>query len=199
MGGTAEKAVPLKHRRLIQRLLLGVVAVVLIATVGLFIGYRRATRNPEVLMDLVQKEADMHLDRIRQIANKNGIREWQMEAESATLLDKTKTMLLTKPEVEFFMKDGDNVHLTAEQGTVNTESNAMRVSGKVSANDRLYRLQTEQLTYDPKAREIHADTPVTITGETLTLHARRMTVDIDTNVIHFDGGVEGTLSENLQF
>ena len=189
----------MKHRRLIQRLLLGVAVVVLIATVVLFIGYRRATRNPEVLMDLVQKEADMHLDRIRQIANKNGIREWQMEAESATLLDKTKTMLLTKPEVEFFMKDGNNVHLTAEQGTVNTESNALSVSGKVSANDRLYRLQTEQLAYDPKAREIHADTPVTITGEALTLHARRMTVDIDTNVIHFDGGVEGTLSENFQF
>ena len=70
------------------------------------------------MLDRVKKEADMQLSKIHQTAMKNGIREWRLDAESATLVEKEKTMLLASPDVEFFMNDGDNVHLTADQGTI---------------------------------------------------------------------------------
>ena len=41
-----EQAVSMKHRRLIQRALLTVVVLTLVAVVIVFIGYRRITRNP---------------------------------------------------------------------------------------------------------------------------------------------------------
>ncbi|BBO86939.1 LPS export ABC transporter periplasmic protein LptC [Desulfosarcina ovata] len=185
-------------RRLIQRLLLAVVVVSLIAIVTVFIGYRRATHDPEMLMDLIQKKADMHLDKVRQTASKNGIREWHMEAQSATLLEKEKIMQLVKPDVEFFMEDGDNVFLTADHGAIHTNSNRITVSGRVSANNRLYRFKTETLDYDPEHRELRADTPVVLSGESFTLRADRMAMNLDTRITHFEGGVEGIISEDLQ-
>ncbi|MEE4111492.1 MAG: LPS export ABC transporter periplasmic protein LptC [Desulfobacteraceae bacterium] len=188
----------MKRRRLIQRVLLSIVVLVLAGTIVVFIGYRRMTRNPEALVDLVKNEADMQLNRIRQTAMKNGIREWRLEADSATLLEKNKTMQLANPDVEFFMDDGDHVHLTAEQGTIYTDSSRMKVSGRVSANTSLYRFQTDALDYDPAARELHTDTPVTLSGESFTLQADMMTMNLETSITRFEGGVEGTISEDLQ-
>jgi LPS export ABC transporter protein LptC len=188
----------MNNRRLLQRLLLTIVVLALTAAIAIFVGYRRMTRNPQVLVDLLKEEADMQLNKIRQTAMKNGIREWRLEADSATLIEKEKTMLLARPDVEFFMSDGDHVHLTAEQGTIYTDSSRMNVSGQVSANNSLYRFQTEALDYDPKNRELHADTPVTLTGKSFTLRADTMTINLETSITRFEGGVEGTISEDLQ-
>lgn len=188
----------MKSRRLIQRVLLSIVVLALTGTIIVFIGYRRITGNPEVLLDLVKEEADMQLNKIRQTAMKNGIREWRLEAESATLLDKDKTMLLASPDVEFFMEDGDHLHLTAEKGMIYTDSSRMKVSGQVSANTSLYRFQTDALDYDPAARELRADTPVTLSSKSLTLHADTMTMNLETSITRFEGGVEGIISEDLQ-
>lgn len=185
-------------RKWIRRILLAVGVLALVATVVVFIGYRQVTRNPEVLLDLIQKEADMRLDKIRQTATKNGIREWRLEAESATLLEKQKTMLLIGPEVEFFMQDGDNVHLTADQGTIYTDSKHLTISGQVSANTSLYQFQTEVLDYDSNTRELRADTPVKISGQSFTLRADSMTINLETKIARFEGGVEGTISEDFQ-
>ena len=185
------------NRRLMQRILLSIAVLALVATVSVFIGYRRLTRDPEALLELVQQEADMQLNKIRQTATKNGIHEWRLGAESATLMEKHKTMLLVRPDVEFFMDDGDNVHLTAEQGIIYTDSSRMQVSGQVSANTSRYRFQTEALDYDPAQRELRADTSVKLTGPSLTLRADSMAMDLKTNVTRFEGAVEGNIREDL--
>ena len=188
----------MKNRRLIQRILMAVAVLAVFATVAIFIGYRRMTQNPEILMDRIQKQADMHLEKIRQTATKNGVREWRMEAESATLLREKETVLLVKPDVEFFMDDGDNVHLTAEKGEIFTDSNRLNVSGNVIANTRRYQFGTESLKYDPASRELLADTPVTLSGQAFTLQANSMAMNLETNITRFEGGVEGIISEDFQ-
>jgi LPS export ABC transporter protein LptC len=188
----------MKNRLLIQRILLAVAVLAVVATVAIFIGYRRMTQDPKILMDRIQKQADMHLEKIRQTATKNGIREWRMEAESASLLKEKETVLLIKPEVEFFMEDGDNVHLTAEKGEIFTDSNRLNVSGKVVANTRDYRFNTELLKYDPARRELLADTPVTLSGQAFTLQANSMAMNLGTKITRFEGGVEGIISEYFQ-
>jgi LPS export ABC transporter protein LptC len=90
------------------------------------------------------------------------------------------------------------VHLTAEQGTIYTDSSRMNVSGQVSANTSRYRFQTEALDYDPAARELSADKPVTLSGQTFTLRAGTMAMNLETNITRFEGGVEGIISEDLQ-
>ena len=188
----------MNHRRLIRRLLLTVAVVAIGATVIVFVGYRRSIRDPEVLLNQIQKQADMHLDKIRQTATKNGIREWHMVAESATLIKEKHTMHLIKPDVEFFMTDGDNVHLTADEGQIFTNSNRLSVSGNVSATTRQYQFHTDALKYNPAKRELLADQPVTLSGAAFTLKADRMAMNLDSRVTRFEGGVEGTISDDLQ-
>ncbi|WP_319525130.1 LPS export ABC transporter periplasmic protein LptC [uncultured Desulfosarcina sp.] len=188
----------MNRSKLIRRLLLSVAAVVLIATIGVFIGYRHLTRHPEALLERIPEEADMQLSKIHQTASKNGIREWRLEAESATLMEKRQVMVLSRPEVEFFMEDGDNLHLTADQGTIHTGSNRMEVSGQVSASTSRYRFRTETLDYDPQARELRAKTPVAISGNAFTLQADSMDMNLETSITRFEGHVKGTISEDLQ-
>ena len=189
----------MKHRRLIQRVLIAVVILTLSGTAIVFIGYRRITRNPDVMLDLVKKKADMQLSKIHQTAMKNGIREWRLDADSATLEEKEKTMLLDNPDVEFFMDDGDNVHLTADRGTIFTDSSRIQVAGRVSASTNLYRFQTEALGYDPASRELRSETQVTLSGRSFTLRADTMTMNLDTHIARFEGDVKGIISEDLQF
>lgn len=189
----------MKRRQLMQRVLLGVIALALVAVLALFVGYRRITRNPDTLLEVVKKEADMQLNKIRQTAMKNGIREWRLDAESATLLEKKQMVLLTAPEVEFFMQDGDNVFLTANQGTIYMDSNRIDVSGQVSARTRQYRFHTDTLSYDPGARELHTDSAVALEGQAFTLNADAMAMDLETNIARFEGGVKGSISERLPF
>lgn len=188
----------MNRRRLVQRVLLAVIALALVATVTVFVGYRRITRDPEVLLDRLHEEADMQLSKIRQTAMKNGIREWRLEADSATLIEKENSMLLTRPVVEFFMNDGDSLHLTADRGTIYTDSSRMTISGQVAANTSLYRFRTEALDYDPAVRELRADTPVTLSGESFTLKADSMAIDLEAGITRFEGNVEGTIIEDLQ-
>ena len=132
------------------------------------------------------------------IISRHGIREWRLDAESATLMEKQQIMVLSRPEVEFFMEDGDNLHLTADEGTIHTGSSRMEVSGRVSANTSRYRFRTETLDYDPKARELQAKTPVALSGEAFSLQADSMAMNLETNITRFEGNVEGTISEDLQ-
>ena len=188
----------MKNPKLIRRLMLAVALVALIATVGVFVGYRRMTHNPEAILDLVQTGADMQLSKIRQTASKNGIKEWRLEAESATLIKEKNIMRLAKPDVEFFMENGDNLHLTADEGTIHTDSSRLNVSGRVSAANSLYRFQTEDLDYDPKARTLNADKPVHISGQSFTLRADSMAMNIATRITRFEGGVKGVISDDFQ-
>lgn len=184
--------------RWIKRTLIGIVALLLIATAVVFIGYRQAMQNPQIVLSQIEKEADMHLKKVRQTATKNGIREWHMEAESATLVNANHTMVLVNPDVEVFMTDGDNVHLTAKEGIIHTESNRLEVSGDVVATTRLYRFQTQSVVYDPEKRELRADTPVLISSASAELKAGTMQIDLKTNITRFEGDVKGTISEDLQ-
>ena len=188
----------MKNPKLIRNLMLSVSLVALLATVGLFFTYRQVTSNPEAILNLVQKGADMQLSKIRQTASKNGIKEWRLEAESATLNEQEKVMLLANPDVEFFMEDGDNLHLTADQGTIHTDSSRMNISGRVSANTSLYNLQTETLDYDPQARTLIAQKQVNISGQSFTLQADSMAMDIATSITRFEGGVQGVISDDFQ-
>jgi lipopolysaccharide export system protein LptC len=73
------------------------------------------------------------------------------------------------------------------------------VAGRVSASTNLYRFQTEALGYDPASRELRARTPVALSGQSFTLSADTMTMNLDTHVTRFEGDVKGTISEDLQF
>jgi lipopolysaccharide export system protein LptA len=86
------------------------------------------------------------------------------------------------------------VYLTAQNGTVRTDSHDMEARNDVVVYNDLYRLETEQMNYAQASRRITSDTPVKITGQAGEITADALAMDLNTNRLVMRGHVRGTLS-----
>ena len=53
------------------------------------------------------------------------------------------------------------------------------------------------MNYTHDNRILYADSPVTITGDAMRLHAADMTYDLNTNQAQFSGRVKGTVRDDF--
>jgi lipopolysaccharide export system protein LptC len=141
-------------------------------------------------------KALMALSQVRQTATKDGVVQWKLAAQTAELEAETGRMILRNPKIDFFMKDGSKLHMTATKGVLNTRNNNMEVQGHVLLRSDRYTLQTEELVYDHDIRLITTHAPVQINSLAIQLHAAGMTYDLTTDQAQFRGPVQGVLHEN---
>jgi len=178
------------------KLILGAVMILALTAVAVvFVHFKRQGDPAGVNMPPMAAKAIMSLARVHQTATKDGVVQWEMDAESAQLESESGRMVLQAPKVRFFLEDGTQVHLTAAQGVLNTRSNNMQVQGNVQVRNDRYTLITEALAYQHEDRLLRADAPVQIVGQALDLKAAAMTYDLKTNRAQFSGRVEGTVYE----
>lgn len=181
-----------KHR--IKSILLAVALLISAALAVLLTQLRRQQGQPIPIPDVATK-ALMTLVGIHQTATKEGQVQWELEADSAQLDTDGNRMILTAPRVDFAMKDGTKVRLTAKQGVLDTHNNDMTVSGEVRLRNDQYLLETETLAYQHDRRILQSDAPVHIIGPAFDLRADRMTYNLEENRAQFDGRVEGNFNE----
>ena len=122
--------------------------------------------------------------------------QWKLAAVTAEMEAETGQMILQSPEINFYLEDGSQVHLTAQKGILYTRDNNMEVQGNVHLRSDRYTLVTEALAYDHERRVITATEDVRISGKAIQLHAATMTYNLTTNQARFGGPVTGTLHEN---
>ncbi len=160
-----------------------------------FFLFRQAT-EPALPLPKAAAKAVMALSKVRQTATKDGVVQWKLEADSAEMEADTGRMILKSPEVDFFLEDGDQVHLTAQKGILYTRNNNIDVQGNVHLRSDRYTLVTEALTYDNEQHLIMTTRQVRISGNMIRLHAAAMTYDLKRNQARFEGPVKGILHEN---
>jgi LPS export ABC transporter protein LptC len=151
---------------------------------------------PALPLPQAATKAVMALSKVRQTATKDGILQWKLEADTAEMEANTGRMILQSPEVDFFLKDGRQVHLTAQVGTLFTHNNNIEVQGNVHLQSDRYTLVTEDMAYSDEHHLITTTTEVQISGKAIQLHAAAMTYDLRTNEARFTGPVKGILREN---
>jgi LPS export ABC transporter protein LptC len=156
----------------------------------------RQKSYPTASVSQPSSKAVMALSKVRQTATKDGVVQWKLEAVSAEMEADTGRMVLKSPEVNFFLEDGGQVHLTARKGILYTRDNNMEVQGNVHLRSDRYTLVTEALTYDNERHLITTTKEVQISGKTIQLHAAAMTYDLKVNQARFAGPVKGILHEN---
>ena len=106
-------------------------------------------------------------------------------------------MRLLSPEIDFFLKDGDRVHMTADKGVLNTKTNDIRARGNVRVHDSRYTLVTETLSYEHDTRVLHSKSPVQIKSATMSLKAKEVWYNLNTQQAPFSGNVQGELDEEF--
>ncbi|HUV51385.1 MAG TPA: LPS export ABC transporter periplasmic protein LptC [Anaerolineae bacterium] len=164
---------------------------------AVFIGYRLILNKEGKFISSLNTEANISISKVYQTATRDGIKEWSLEAKSASYIDATKQANLQDVIVTFFLKDEEKVCLTADQGILKTDSNDIEVTGNVVVQNETYRLKTKKLNYEHTKRIIFSKVPVEIVSDSLNLAADSMSFDLNTNRILFEGGIEGSFSETI--
>jgi LPS export ABC transporter protein LptC len=185
-----------KTSKIIKLILLSIILITVGIVIVVYVGYRRISNTPELILSTIEDGANMSIGRIRQTVTHDGKRQWSLEAESAHYIETQKQVILKDLSVTFFLDDNSEVYLSAQKGIVNRDSNDIEVSGNVVIKKDNYRLTTEQLNYDHKQRIIFSKVPVTISGNSTNILADSAIFDLNTKKIRLEGNVEGTLSAN---
>jgi lipopolysaccharide export system protein LptC len=180
-------------------LLVGLVAAAAVALAGGFALHRWVFSKPEVLLTALDDTAQLTLQKIHQTATRGGITEWSLDADSARYLDESRQLLLENLAVEFFMDDGTRMLLTADRGTLQTETNDITVRENVRVTSDDLALRTEALDYDHRQRLLTSQAKVRITSRGSEITADTFSYDLNTRQAVLDGNVRGAFRENVSF
>ena len=184
----------------IKKLRTAFLIVILLAVgtvVAVFIGYRKVSNAPEMLLSSIKDGANLSLGKIRQTSTRDGRKEWSLEAGSAHYLENEKKAVLKDLFITYFLEDNREVYLNADQGTLNTETNDIEFSGNVVIRNEDYRLTTQKLNYEHHRRFIFTQEPVTISGDTAKVSADSATFDLNVNKIVLTGTVKAAISRDF--
>ncbi|MGB8721045.1 MAG: LPS export ABC transporter periplasmic protein LptC [Desulfobacterales bacterium] len=184
---------PFKH---LKFLLVGLMVTAAVALAGFFALQRYVLSKPEVLVTALDDKAQLALQKIHQTATRGGITEWSLDADSARYLDESKQLLLENLAVEFFMDDGTRMLLTADRGTLQTDTNNIAVRENVHVTKEDMALRTEALDYDHQKRLLTSQTDVRITSSGSEITAETFSYDLNTRQAVLDGNVRGVFLEN---
>lgn len=185
------------HKRLIYPVI-GIL-VFLMAVIGGYIYLGQKLDEPIEVKDIqVDTKAALKLNVLEQISKKNGIKEWELKAASATLYRDQNKAVLENVAVKFFTKDNKEVTLTSQKGILNTKTHDMTFSDSVVVRHEGALLLTDQLHYKKKEHIIHSDTRVRLEKLDSNIEADSMTTDLNTNTIVLTGHVKGLFSENFK-
>jgi len=177
--------------------LIGSLIVMIIIILGFFY-FNKFLAKPIQFHDVkIDTKAALKLNVLKQISKKNGIKEWELKAASATLLKDEDKAVLIDVSVIFFTKDDKKVHLTSQKGVMNTKTHDMVFSDNVIVTYETFVLGTDKLHYNKKEHIIYSNTHVTLEKEDSVIEADSMTTRLSENITILKGHVRGNFSENF--
>ena len=189
----------IKHKNLKKLKLFFVLFIViaLAVVIAVFINYRRILKNPEKLISSFPADSNLSIGKIHQTSTKNGVKEFTLDAASASYTASKKKVVLNDLSLTFFLKNKQEVHLTANQGILKTDSKDIEITGNVIVANENTKLFTKKIQYKHGQRLLLSKVPVEIVGNSYQLTADRMSLDLNTNKAVFEGRVKGAFSENF--
>jgi LPS export ABC transporter protein LptC len=163
-------------------ILLSIVLIGGIVLISLW-GNLRARKTSETVEKLPKAStggADMRLEKIRFVEDKQGQKTWELEAKSVHQYQEQNIMVLEDVKATFFTKEGRTFFLTGKQGKVYQDSKDVELVGDVvlTSSDG-YQLRTHSVSYRHAAKTVSTSDPVEIEGEQLRLTGKGMLVDME--------------------
>lgn len=177
--------------------LIGLLILIIVIISGFFYFNKLLTRPLEIHDIKIDAKAALKLNVLKQISKKNGIKEWELTAASATLLKSEDKAILIDVSIIFFTKDNKKVCLTSKKGTLNTRTHDMIFSDNVVVMYETSVLRTDKLHYTKKEHIITSNTHVTLEKENSIIEADSMTTNLNNNITILKGHVRGTFSEDF--
>lgn len=188
-----------RNSRNLKILLAGTMTVILAVIVAVFVGYRQLSNGPTDMDESAPQDGStVSIGKVRQTSSKDGKTEWHLEAESARFFDTEKKVVFKGISVVFYPKEDEEIHLTSDSGTLETELKNIDVTDNVVVKNKDFSLTTDILHYEHGRKVLSSIAPVKFSGPELMLTADSMKLELDENRIHFQGNVKGVFSEKIK-
>jgi len=182
----------------INILVVSLIALLIISIIVIFVRHRAVQNHSSTPVRPETSEATLTIKNFHHEATENGEKKWTLEASSASLFAAQNKAQLSDISIVFLLKKNETLSIHASQGTLNTKTNDITVTGNIRAEIPPYSLKTESLNYQHDSRMIHTYAPVAIAGAAMTLKAGALTYDINTGVLTGKNHVEGIFVESFK-
>jgi LPS export ABC transporter protein LptC len=186
-----------KGSKKLKLLLISAMLLTLGIIAAVFIGYRQILDQNTDLITTIATKANISIEQFHHTATRNGVKEWILDARTAKVINAEQQAVFEDVSLTFFLEDNTNVHLTANQGILKTDSNDIEVSGNVVVKNKDYRLKTDKLNYTHSKRILYSKVPVKIESNTSQLTANTLSYDLNTSRTVFKGNIKGVFGENI--
>lgn len=178
------------------RLLLGVLILASLALVGGIVWYATEPFKGKMMSPKEPASAaDLKLDRVRYTETRQGVKEWELEADSATYFKDQNTVNLEKVKATFFGKNRETYVLVGKKGKFNTQTKEIEVflGVQIDSSDG-YRMRTQSLKYQPDKRELSTPDRVEMSGPQFHVDGIGLIVELDRQRLKVLSQVTTTLS-----
>jgi len=166
---------------------------------GLAVGLVRfhdLKKDPEAALALLPENSDGSLNNIHHVATRDGVKEWTLDAESVRYKKSENKSILKGVTITFFLKNGESVQVTGDDGVFLTDTKNMEISGNVVVRNGSNEMKTERLRYDHKNRSVFTDTPIAVQGDGIRLRGNNMAFSFGSEQATVSGDVDAVF-ENL--
>lgn len=161
------------------------VVVAALAGIGLATWQNIRARQPrsraELGIDFLPDVAQ-HIQNFRRVKLKDGKAVWEVKAEDARYFEGDQQIVVTKPQVTFYLEDsGRRAELVGAEGRLTLEGKelaAVTLRGDVVLVLDDLEFRTDEARYDHAADRIAAPGVVTIRGKTLDVRGAGLEVDV---------------------
>ncbi len=128
-----------------------------------------------------EREADAELKDVCYTEIKDGVKEWALNADSASYYENKDTLLLNHLYMVFYRKDDKQVTVTGKRGKLNTATRDVEIYGDVVViPDNSYRLKTNHLWYSSRNRSLSTKDMVWIVGQDIVMEGEGLEFHVDT-------------------
>lgn len=133
------------------------------------------------------------MERVELSRGADGKTDWRLTADGADYLKDKGLVRLTQPRVTYYRPDGSEVRVSAPQGEVSQDSGDAGLWPGVVIEYGGDVIHADRLDYHGSAREIVLTGSVRLERGDMVLDAPRLTMQLASNDIIADGGVESVL------
>ncbi|MDE0331534.1 MAG: LPS export ABC transporter periplasmic protein LptC [Nitrospinae bacterium] len=116
-------------------------------------------------ISLTDPDVDLKIENMHVVQNTNGVREWELWADSAKVYREKGLTLLKNLRLRVYPKEGESAYVTAKEGTMQNESRNIRINGNVTilASNGVS-MKTDSLYFRSKEKRIDSDSQVLMEG-----------------------------------
>lgn len=180
----------MRVKKILKKVLL-LVSLSLIILISIFLFKNKNNLPKSFDITIADTGIDVSIENFHLIEEKKGIKQWELNADRAEVINSERITRLRSISMDFFRKSGNNILVTADSGIIKNDNNDIDLKGnvKVSSNDG-YVLETENLKWMSEEKMVQTDDEVDINGTDVRITGKSLTVDVENETLEIFSNVK---------